>query len=88
VLAALLSAGLKPRTAREPASTAFAPPAVQGVMPCLYHVMIISDVHWAAACMKNEPPDDGPDCMLPPERAALLNRAQQEAEGFCDRHGS
>ena len=88
VLAALLAAWLERRTARVPPPMAVAPPAVQGVMPCLYHVMIIHDVHWAAACMKNDPPDNAPDCMLPPERAAVLNVAQQEAEGFCKHPGS
>ena len=82
---AFLAAGQNPRA--EPTTLhAMAPPATHGVMPCLYHVMIIHDVHWAAACMKNET-DDSPDCMLPTERAAVLNKAQQEAEGFCERRG-
>ena len=87
VLAALLAAGLNLRTAPAPALTAVAPPTGPGLMPCLYHVMIIYDVHWAAACMKNDPPDDAPDCMLSPERAAVVNGAQREAEGFCERRG-
>ena len=91
VVAALLSAGLSSRNAHAPASRGLAvaeAPEVKGVMPCLYHVMIIHEVHWAAACMKNDPPDNGPDCMLPPERAAALNGAEQEAEAFCERRGT
>lgn len=87
VLATLLASGLNRRASREPDLMAVAPPAVQGVMPCLYHVMIIYDVHWASACMKNDPPDDAADCTLPPERASVLNAAQREAEAFCERRG-
>jgi hypothetical protein len=85
VLAALLADGPAPRTSSVPDPMALAPGAVQGVMPCLYHVTIIHDVHWAAACTTNEPPDNGPDCTLPPMRAAVLNAAQREAEASCER---
>jgi hypothetical protein len=88
VLAALLAAGLESHTARAPTPMAVTSPSLQGLMPCLYHVMIIHDVHWAAACMTNDPPDNDADCMLPPERAAVLNGARREAEGFCERRGS
>jgi hypothetical protein len=87
VAATYLAAQRQPRIAPAPDLMAVAPPVTAGGMPCLYHVMIIHDVHWAAACMKNDPPDNGFDCMLPPERAAVLNRAQEEAEDFCRRGG-
>jgi hypothetical protein len=87
VAAAFLVETGEPRVVAPSDRIAAASPATSGGMPCLYHVMIIHDVHWATACMKNDPPDNGVDCMLPPERAAVLNRAQLDAEDACRRGG-
>ena len=86
-VAALLLA-LTPRATPPPPTVTAEAPSNNGLMPCLYHVMIIHDVHWAASCMKNDPPDNAADCTLPNERAAVLNKAQDEAESFCLRRGS
>src|SRR5205085_808176 len=91
LLVAVAAARLWPqpeaRVPPAPDLMAMAPAAGEGGMPCLYHVMIIQDVLWAAACMKNDPPDDEADCTLPPDRAAILNRALQDAEDACARSG-
>lgn len=85
-VAAVLLA-LAPRPPAPPTVTAEASSSGAGWMPCLYHVMIIHDVHWAAACMKNEQ-DTSADCTLPNETAAVLNRALQESENYCARRGA
>jgi hypothetical protein len=86
IVLGVVAAGMH-RGARAPPAKVAALPVVDGVMPCRYHVMIIHDVHWAAACM-NHSADEGPECMLPPERAEVLNKAQEEAERFCERRGT
>lgn len=87
VAATLLALAPKPPPASPLAATVDASTG-SGWMPCLYHVMIIHDVHWAAACMKNDPSDNSADCTLPNELAAVLNKAQQESENFCARRGA
>lgn len=88
VAALLLALAPKPPPASPAAAKAESSTTSAGWMPCLYHVMIIHDVHWAAACMKNAPPDNSADCTLPNELAAVLNKAQQESENFCARQGA
>ena len=68
------------RWARTPPVLASADRAV--IERCRENVEWIHDIEWAAACASNGE-DDSPDCMLPNDRARLLNSARDAAEAQC-----
>ncbi|MBI5279668.1 MAG: hypothetical protein HY854_24760 [Burkholderiales bacterium] len=54
---------------------------------CTEGAMLFHDVRWAAACMyqaeQDAQADGGPDCDLPPQKAARLYELLKEAELKC-----
>lgn len=50
---------------------------------CLHTAQIVFDVHWAAACSTQLNGDDGAECDLPTDKAAVVNAWLNDAEKLC-----